>query len=250
MRIGIWHFHPRLWPSLAVLMLLPILLGLGFWQVQRAHVKEELEQAFLQRAAAAPLALEQALQRPHAQRYQRVLARGIYDPTQHILLDNQTYRGEAGYRVFSILRRANAKPALLVDRGWVSQGGRRHRPPPLPLPPASIVVRGMLDAPPAAGLRLGPAAAEIYGQVRVVQAIDVDGLERLLGYPLLPWIVRLDAGEPYGFMRADTVRPVRMGSARHRGYAFQWFALAAALIVIYIAVNTHKTPRPTGLPRA
>ena len=45
----------------------------------------------------------------------------------------------------------------------------------------------------------------------------------------------------HGFERVW--RPVRgIGPQRHRGYAFQWFSLALALLVIYVVVNTRRHP--------
>src|SRR5690625_517931 len=54
MRLGRYRFQPSLWPSLAVLLLLPLLLGLGFWQLDRAEQKRawlaQLERAAQQDA--------------------------------------------------------------------------------------------------------------------------------------------------------------------------------------------------------
>jgi cytochrome oxidase assembly protein ShyY1 len=33
---------------------------------------------------------------------------------------------------------------------------------------------------------------------------------------------------------------LKLDSTKNTGYAFQWFAMMAALLVIYIAVNTKK----------
>ncbi|TXI27412.1 MAG: SURF1 family protein, partial [Aquipseudomonas alcaligenes] len=35
-------FRPGWWPSIAVALLLPLLLGLGFWQLSRAEEKRTL----------------------------------------------------------------------------------------------------------------------------------------------------------------------------------------------------------------
>ena len=36
MRFGNYKFSPGLWPTLATLLLLPLLTGLGIWQLERA----------------------------------------------------------------------------------------------------------------------------------------------------------------------------------------------------------------------
>jgi surfeit locus 1 family protein len=48
----------------------------------------------------------------------------------------------------------------------------------------------------------------------------------------LPREVRLEPGQP-GLLTAVSIR-TRFDSQRHSGYAVQWFALAAALVVAYV----------------
>ncbi|MGB2972191.1 MAG: SURF1 family cytochrome oxidase biogenesis protein, partial [Candidatus Competibacter sp.] len=58
LQLGDWLFQPG-WPStLATLLLLPLLLGLGFWQSDRARQKAELQTAFAERfqRSSVPLA--------------------------------------------------------------------------------------------------------------------------------------------------------------------------------------------------
>ena len=62
---------------------------------------------------------------------------------------------------------------------------------------------------------------------------------RQLDAAVLPLVLRLDASVPGGFDRAWAAYR-GIGPNRHRAYAFQWFSLAAALAVIYVAVNTRR----------
>ena len=54
-------------------------------------------------------------------------------------------------------------------------------------------------------------------------------------------IVRLDPGAPHGYRRAWQVVP--FGPERHLGYAVQWFAMASALLAIYLSVNLTRVNR-------
>jgi len=92
--------------------------------------------------------------------------------------------------------------------------------------PAGLVeVEGWIEPELAKALELGTTAA---GEGPVWQNFDHDRFERLLGAPLLPFVLRQNAlrGAPDdGLMR---VWPVPGdGVAKHHGYAFQWYALAA-----------------------
>lgn len=51
-------------------------------------------------------------------------------------------------------------------------------------------------------------------------------------------IVRLNPASPHGYVRDWQIVP--FSPQRHLGYAFQWFALAVGMLVIFIVVNTNR----------
>jgi surfeit locus 1 family protein len=51
-------------------------------------------------------------------------------------------------------------------------------------------------------------------------------------------VILLDPGQPDGYLRNWS--PPGLPPLRHLGYAVQWFALAVALVVIYVVTNTRK----------
>jgi len=60
-------------------------------------------------------------------------------------------------------------------------------------------------------------------------------VEKRLGYNVLPYQVLMDIDEPNGYEREWL--PMRMGPEKHHGYAFQWFALSVAWIIIYLVLT-------------
>jgi cytochrome oxidase assembly protein ShyY1 len=48
-------FKPRLVPTLAVLIILPLLMILCFWQLDRAGQKRLLQQSFIEKSEQAPV---------------------------------------------------------------------------------------------------------------------------------------------------------------------------------------------------
>ena len=56
---------------------------------------------------------------------------------------------------------------------------------------------------------------------------------------LLPHIIKLEPESEGGFNR-DWREP-GSGKEKNLGYAFQWFAMASALLIIFLAVNLKKT---------
>ena len=72
----------------------------------------------------------------------------------------------------------------------------------------------------------------------VLQYIDIDEMSGMLGYELMPMVLRLDKEADHGFHREIPV--LNLDAAKNTGYAFQWIAMSTALLVIYIAVNTKR----------
>ncbi|MGD2032747.1 MAG: SURF1 family protein, partial [Gammaproteobacteria bacterium] len=52
-------------------------------------------------------------------------------------------------------------------------------------------------------------------------------------------IVLLDASAEDGYLR--NWAPTEFGPERHYGYALQWFALAATLVIIYVVLNVKRS---------
>jgi surfeit locus 1 family protein len=235
-----WRFAPRLMPSLAALLLLPLLLALGFWQLERAAQKRALVEAHASRGGDRTLnSLPRELEAT-VWRYRRVALAGQFDGGHVLFLDNRTYRGMAGYHLLTPLRLDDGR-GVLVNRGWAPRGLTREHLPPIPPRAGRLTVQGQLDTPPWSGLQLGPEGPESRGWPRVVQWLDLAALERELGYPLLPLLLLEQNGGDAGLVR--DWRPVVIGPARHTGYAVQWFGLALTLVVLYVVVNTRRIRR-------
>lgn len=238
MRIGAYSFRPGRWPSLAVLLLLPVLLWLGFWQLDRAEQKRawltKLESA-LQRETIDLNAAQPAYE---TLTHRRVVAHGRYDPAHQLLLDNQVRDKQPGYLVLTPLRLASSDVAVLVDRGWVPLSPDRSQLPEITVTAEPLAVRGVIDRGPSIGLKLGIATAESGWPLRL-QYLDFTLLNQRLPYRLLPYLVRLAPDQPQGYRR-DWQPVTEMGPATHIGYAVQWFGLALALVVIYLVVNTSR----------
>ena len=236
------RFRPTLWPTLATLVVFPVLLGLGWWQLERADFKQALEARVEAEGARAPVLLgaglrEQAVP-PEAWNHRRVRALGHYLP-RHFLLDNRTRRGVAGFHVLTPFAFDEAQRlGVMVNRGWIPLGSDRSHLPAITTPAETLEVRGRSRVPGKAFL-LGEAGYRGEIWPRVVQSVELDEMEEALGIDLLPFVVELNSADSHGFERAWQTYG-GLSPERHRGYAFQWFALAATLLVIYVAVNFRR----------
>lgn len=242
MRIGVYRFSPSLWPTLVVLVLLPFLVSLGFWQLDRASQKREwlanLKAATQQEALDLNASLPDYPDAAHRQ----VRVRGQYDQMHQLVLENQVRDKQPGYLVLTPLLIEGGGMAILVDRGWMPATADRRRLPDIAVSDKQLDVRGVVDSGPSVGLRMGAAIAEAQWPLRL-QYMDYDAIAEHLPYPVLPYLIRLSPDEPNGYRR-DWAPVSEMGPATHLGYAVQWFSLALALAVIFVVVNTKRTEIP------
>lgn len=242
--IGSYRFNPGLWPTLITLVLLPFLVSLGFWQLDRAAQKREWLANLEAAAHREALDLNAVMPDDYQDAAQRhVHVRGRYDAARQLLLENQVRDKQPGYLVLTPLLIEGSDRAVLVDRGWVPAAADRGRLPDITTVSGDpLQVRGIADSGPSVGFRMGEAVVETKWPLRL-QYLDYEAIGLRLPYPILPYLIRLNMDEPNGYRR-DWEPVSEMGAATHLGYAVQWFGLALALAVIYVVVNTKRTEIP------
>lgn len=203
--------------------------------------KTELQAAFAAHRDQPPVVLAEIDTADPANHFRRVLVSGRYDAAHQILLDNQLREGQPGFHVLTPLRLTDGS-AILINRGWVAQAESRQSLPNLPAPAEPVTIIGWLAQPANPGLRMGDAAGSDRRWPRVVLYVDYDRLAAIVGYPLQPALVLLDPAAPEGYRRDWQPRFGGIGPERHQGYAVQWFALAVALVILYLAANLSRSP--------
>jgi len=239
MRLGAFDFKPTLWPTVVTLLLLPLMTGLGLWQLERADWKQALVDTNEGRSRLSPIALRPGAEISDEVQYRRVFARGYYDMEHQLLLDNKTYQGHAGYHVLTPLRLAEADAVVLVNRGWVPLGKSRAELPELPGTDGEVLVDAIVKLPPMKLFRLADVDEANAGWPKVVQQVEMGELEQLLGVTLEPLTLLLDKDDAFGFIR-DWKAVYGVTVDKHRAYAVQWFTLAVVLLLIYISVNSKR----------
>lgn len=231
------RFRPRLGPSLLTFLGLLLFTGLGWWQLQRAEEKRLLQAEYNRRLQDSPVRIEARLQPAEELRFHRVIAKGYYEPAYQVLLDNRVHQGRAGYQVVTPLRIAGGEVRVLINRGWIPLGEDRARLPQIPTPAGLQQVRGVAVTPLKRVFAFARPPSQGPWQP-VWEYLDMERYAKAAPFAVQPVAVLLDPANAAGFVRVwerlDT------GIATHQGYAFQWFALAGALFILYLITSTHK----------
>lgn len=225
------RFTIRLLPILAFLLVLPALIALGFWQLDRAEQKRSLQAKYDARMGDEPVAIGTELRNPADLQFHRISIAGYYDQSHTVLLDNRVHKGVAGYYVITPLRLNRSDTRVLINRGWVPLGADRATLPDVRPPKDLQRIIGVATVPHAKVFRLAPAEPIGATWQSVWQHMNMKRFTEAVSYPVQPVVVLLDPeSQAGGFVRQW--RRLDTGIAKHQGYAFQWFSLAAALAAI------------------
>jgi cytochrome oxidase assembly protein ShyY1 len=242
MRIGVTSRRSRLLLWALALACAAGFARLGVWQLARMHEKQALlDASHAVLAARIPQPLAIAADPRRAGAYDWAVGSGRFLDAPAILLDNQAHGGRIGVRAYRAFAPAGAGAhPMLIDLGWLPLGGDR-RLPVIARPLGERRVAGLLAPPPSAGLARPVLAPQPSGSLLTI-ALSTGDVQRALRLPALaPRVLRLDPTLPLGYARDLEILPNTLPPARHMGYAVQWFALAATVLVTALVLTFRKT---------
>lgn len=215
------------------LVFLPVLLLLGFWQLDRAEQKRELLQTIQARQAGSPADLGHT-DLDTLQNYTRVIARGEFDNRHIWLVDNRVRGGRVGFEVVQVFKLDNG-PRVLVNRGWLPAPASRTQMPQVPRHTGSTSLFAELY--PVSQHPLLNAQAETSHWPRIITEVNTAVMGESIGQTLSTGILKLDDASPAALQTGW--QPINMTPARHIGYAVQWFGLALVLALLTLLANTN-----------
>lgn len=214
-------------------------MTLGFWQLQRAAEKEQLLEASEKKMNRAPVALD-ATRTDYAElRYQRVYANGRFNGQKQFLLDNQVYKGRVGYHVLTPFVLDETGRVVMIDRGWVAANPDRRQRPEVSVMDDPLKITGSLYVPYGSSYKLGAIMEDEVSWPRLIQGVDWDVMSQALGVPVAPVLLRMDEQWDDGLVHEWVLVP--FGPQKHMAYAVQWFAMAAVLLIMTVALYRRRS---------
>lgn len=242
----------RLWVRWTLLAVFVAVLGtafvnLGEWQLRRLDERRDRNAAILANSQAPVRPYSEVFTGPitDAEQWQRVEARGTFDP-QHQFVVRYRSNGDArGYEVVTPLRTASG--AVLVDRGFVPLERGQPIPATAPAPPdGEVTVIGHVRRNEQ-GRRgaIEPAA----GQIRLINS---QALAAALPYPVADGYLgalSVDPPQDGGF---QPVALPEISEGPHFWYALQWFmftGIAVTGVVVFVRADLRDRRARPGTPR-
>lgn len=210
--------------TIFVVVMLPTVVSLGFWQLKRADEKTALESAYFDQ-------LGSQVQKPGSdpKAFSRLTLKGQYGVHRY-LVDNQVMQGQVGYWVLQLFITQEGD-RYIVNRGWIAAPATRTEIPAVETPAGQVeivvLVWPQMGLPPMLDSDEWPDDETIR-----VQRRDIEQMAKRSD--ALPMEMRLEAGSAGAFRTAPT--DIEFGRERHIGYAVQWFGLGAVLIIGWFVV--------------
>jgi cytochrome oxidase assembly protein ShyY1 len=237
-------FRFKLIPFVAMLLLVALGVTLGRWQDGRAAAKLALAARLQVGNAAAPLALGAAPVAAGELEFRRLSLRGQFVADWPLYLDNRPYQGRAGFYLLMPFRLAGSDMHVLVARGWLPRNlAERSKVPDYRTPSGEITIEGMARLNAGHVMQLGRAPA-LQPQA-IVQNADAAQLAAASGKAFQPIVLEQTSNDgsegqgPAALVR-DWPAPA-LGVDKHRGYAFQWYALAAMAFLFFVFNGLKKS---------
>lgn len=243
-QIGAMTFRPTLWPTVFAVPAVLVLIGLGTWQLDRLAWKSALIEQMQTRVSAPPAPLDQVLAEAggdlHAVEYRTAELTGRFRHQAEMYLAARSMNGNPGYHVVTPFESALGR-TVLVDRGWVPLDRKLPETRPQGQIRGEVTIEGVVRVPRAGKSWLQPDNEPEHNMWFWIDlpAMAAHAGAGAAGGELAPvYLAAGPAENPGGYPIGGQTR-INLPND-HLQYALTWYALAVALIVIYVVY--HRRP--------
>jgi surfeit locus 1 family protein len=240
--------RPLLWPALVTMLGVALLVALGLWQLQRLAWKEALIAAVADRVGRPPSDPPPEADWPRLDRdaleYRRIRLVGSFRHQDEVrvfttLSEPKGPVGGVGYWVMTPLV-LESGAVIVVNRGFVPSDKADPATRPAGQVDGLVTIEGLLRWSEERNLFTpadDPAKGTWYTR-------DPPAIARAKGLPrVAPFFVDAEASGPGGLPEGGETRLAFPNN--HLQYAFTWFGLAGALLVVF-GIFAAKARRPSA----
>jgi surfeit locus 1 family protein len=219
-------------PSVATLLIALVAITLGNWQSRRGDEKVLLKAQITNGQALPPIGPSEVTAQTHASRRVQIEGQWLADKT--VFIDNRTHKGIAGFHVLTPLKMQGVKPVLVL-RGWIARDLKdRTTLPVLRAINGVVKVIGLSQPDLPQSYELGkpwlPGATDYLWQNASREIYSTWS-----GLPIEGFVLRqteASVGFDDGLVREWAA--FNVDEDKHRGYAVQWYSLAALSVLLWV----------------
>jgi len=245
--------------TLATLVVVSLTVRLGFWQLSRAAEKQAWQTAMATQRDLPVLDMspiqDQNLAstqewlkdwgQPHLL-HRRVTVRGTWLPQFNVYLDNRQMDGKVGFFLLTPLQLDHSDQAIWVQRGWLPRNfQQREQLPEVLTPSGPVSLSARIALAPSKLMELGSTSPG-SGFSHLRQNLDESEMRRETGLNLLSGsLVQLSPEGDSDALLRNWFEPAA-DTAKHKGYALQWFAMALGAAAWFFWFAFFKVWRKSG----
>ena len=236
----------KLLSSIIFLLCISLFLSLGFWQLDRADEKNSIIKLYQDRQKSAPEKLSTFSNFDlESKKYKKYKIKGRY-LNKTFLIDNKIKNKKPGFNVISLFKLSSKNEIIVVDRGWIEMRGTRDSiSKNFEFLNNQNIAKNVQEIngyiyPRSKSYTIGDISTD-SNWPRLLQAVNFDEIkENILEKDFLVSgiVFRLGPENKFGFDRSWQI--ISMSGSKHLGYAFQWFAMAIALVIMIIIFFKRK----------
>jgi surfeit locus 1 family protein len=224
------RFRPLFWPTVFTVPVVLLLLGLGFWQIERLFWKRELIAQRQAAVAAAPTAVPQSFEEARGDEFHHVTDEGVFLHDKEVFLGATSEVGRNGYQVLTPLKEPGGR-IVFVNRGFIPAELKDPTKRSAGQIPGTVRVAGLVRLPPAEKpawfLPDNRADLNYWFWIDLPAMAVAEQLNRVA-----PFYIDADTTpNPGGWPNGGVTRLELPND--HLQYAITWFSLAVALMVVY-----------------
>lgn len=222
-----------------VVLMVVVMVGLGFWQLERLEQRKSDNDAIRVASVAAVAPIEDVLGDPAVPDHTAVRVVGTYRDELTFLVANRTFDSQPGSWLVTPIELDDGR-LVIVSRGWVPRRWVAGDDPRVVAVPSGVVeVDGRLFASVDGG-RIGVSDSA----VAEVSRVDLAVVEQLLDVVAVDrWVQLVDQTPPAGELPVP-IPPPTLDDGPHLSYAFQWFFFSAGTVVAYVLILRRRLREP------
>ncbi|MBC6497655.1 MAG: SURF1 family protein [Alphaproteobacteria bacterium GM7ARS4] len=227
-------------PTAMTLVGCVVLLALGYWQLERLAWKTELN-AQRQKALAMPAVPLPDNDALHARDdFAKIWAEGRFLHEKEMYVAARSRRGNIGYNVITPMLLRDGGGTLLVNRGWIPSGFKDPQTRSSSATEEPLVrVEGLLrfEAQPNMFVPDNDKEKNFWFYVDIEEMASYAGIDNSRLYYMDAYVDE-SAMHEGAYPMPNQTRILLVN--HHAQYAFIWFSLALALLVIYVLYTLSK----------